>query len=123
MPRRIACLSGARSAGAQAYTAPMADQNAIEFAPGDVVQLKSGGPRDLARVGARLRHLAWGNEVLALNHQPTPGGDPQTGERSPALWVRGQRKGAGDCHGRRGEPKGQTPGPVAGVGRSPDVIA
>jgi integrase len=48
-----------------------------------------GGPRHLARVGAGLRHLARGNEVLALDHQPTPGGDPQTGERSRAQWVPG----------------------------------
>jgi integrase/recombinase XerD len=31
-----------------------------------------GGPRHLARVGAGLRHLARGNEVLALDHQSTP---------------------------------------------------
>ena len=71
----------------------------------------------------RPRDLARGNEVLALDHQSTPGGGPQTGERSPAQWVRGQLDGAGDYHGRRGEPKGQTPRPVAGVGRSPDIIA
>jgi hypothetical protein len=37
-------------------------------------------------------YVTWprGNEVLAIDHQPTPGGDPQTGERSPALWLRGQ---------------------------------
>jgi len=45
--------------------------------------------RDLAPVGARLRHLARGNEVLALNHQSTPGGDPQAGDRSAALWLCG----------------------------------
>ena len=66
-----------------------------------------GGRRDFARVGARLRHLARGNEVLAVDHQPTPGGDPQAGERGPALWVCGQRDGTGDYHGRRGESKGR----------------
>ena len=54
-----------------------------------------GGPRDLARVGARLRHLARGNEVLALDHQSTPGGDPQTGDRSRsavATWTARRRR-------------------------------
>jgi hypothetical protein len=37
-----------------------------------------GGPCDLARVSARLRHLARGNEILAVDHQLTPGGGPQT---------------------------------------------
>ena len=31
-----------------------------------------GGAPDLARVGARLRRLARGNEVLAFDHQSTP---------------------------------------------------
>jgi hypothetical protein len=50
-------------------------------------------------------------------------GDSKTCDRSAALWLRGQRDGPSDCHGRRGEPKGQTAGPVAGVGRGPDIIA
>src|SRR5438309_548618 len=41
---------------AQAYTSYMTDQNANEFAPGDVVQLKSGGPRmTVERVGKDSR--------------------------------------------------------------------
>ena len=66
-----------------------------------------GGPLHLAPVGARLRDLARGNEVLAIDHQPTLGGDPQTGDRSPALWVRGQRDGAGDYHDSRVSQKGR----------------
>jgi hypothetical protein len=38
-----------------------------------------------------LRHLARGNEVLALDHQSTPGGDPQTCDRS-ATWTARRRR-------------------------------
>ena len=58
--------------------------------------------------------LARGNGVRAVDHQSTPGGNTQTGDRSRALWLCGQRDGAGNCHGRRRETKGQTSGPQAG---------
>jgi integrase len=47
-------------------------------------QWAAGQPRHLARVGARLPHLARGNEVLALDYQSRPGGDPKTWDGSAA---------------------------------------
>jgi len=66
----------------------------------------AAGRAILARVGAGLRHLAREMKFSPSTINQRPGGGSANWRGSPALWVRGQRDGAGDCHGRRGEPKG-----------------
>ena len=60
------------------------DAGSAEAGMDKFFQWAAGQPRHLARVGARLPHLARGNEVLALDYQSRPGGDPKTWDGSAA---------------------------------------